>query len=541
MFRTPARSNPGKQQVAKNGKFMAPVGGWDAVSSKAAMPKDRAIVLDNWFPRPDSVEVRRGHQPHAAKSTEEPVESLMPYHGHTTATSKLWAAIATEIYDVTSAGTLGSATVTTLTNARWQYANFTTSGGHFLFIVNGADSARHYNGSAWATPTITGLTSSTFINVHVHKSRLWFIVKDSMNAAYLPTSSISGAAVAFPLGAQFRKGGYLVAMGTLTIDGGSGPDDYAVFISSQGQCAVYQGTDPDAASTWSLVGVFDVSPPIGYRCFEKVGGDLALVCVDGILPLSKALTTDRGAFDKIAITANIDNAMNEAARLYKGNFGWQLCPYPKGTAAILNVPLSENDISHQYVMNTLTGAWCRYTGQNANCWATFLDTLYFGGNDGVIYEADTGALDYNTNITCDGQTAYVYMEKASTHWKMLQPLVTTDSDGRPSVGLSTDFKDNATLGTPGGIALAGARWDQSMWDQASFGTLEINTADWTVAPGLGRCASVHFRIVTGDDPAESAQWGVGEWGACSWGVAATNDVIVRVNAFNTTYETGSFL
>jgi hypothetical protein len=272
-----------------------------------------------------------------------------------------------------------------------------------------------------------------------------------------------------------------------------------------------------------------------------VGGDLALVCVDGILPLSKALTTDRGAFDKIAITANIDNAMNEAARLYKGNFGWQLCPYPKGTAAILNVPLSENDISHQYVMNTLTGAWCRYTGQNANCWATYLDTLYFGGNDGVVYEADTGALDYNTNITCDGQGAYVYFEKSSTHWKMLQPLVTTDSDGRPSVGLSTDFKDNATLGTPGGIALAGARWDQSIWDQASFGTLEINTADWTVAPGLGRCASVHFRIVTGDDPAESAQWGVGEWGAASWGVAATNDVIVRVNAFNTTYETGSFL
>jgi hypothetical protein len=43
-------------------------------------------------------------------------------------------------------------------------------------------------------------------------------------------------------------------------------DDYAAFITSEGQVAVYSGADPASSTTWSLVGVFDIGAPIGRRC-----------------------------------------------------------------------------------------------------------------------------------------------------------------------------------------------------------------------------------------------------------------------------------
>jgi hypothetical protein len=49
---------------------------------------------------------------------------------------------------------------------------------------------------------------------------------------------------------------------------------------------------------------------------------------------------------------------------------------------IVNVPTLAGQTSYQYVMNTITGAWCRFTGWNAQCWALFNDKLFFGAPGG---------------------------------------------------------------------------------------------------------------------------------------------------------------
>jgi hypothetical protein len=536
----PLRPNPSRAPVAKGASIPAPVGGWDAVSAIADMPEDRAVVLENWFPSTGDVRVRRGHKIHGSGMGSAAVESLMPYSGVTSATSKLFAATGTVIYDTTIAGT-ASSSVTGLTNSRFQHVNFTTSGGKFLVICNGADDVRHYNGSVWATPSITGITSADCVNVNGHKNRLWFVLKDSTKAAYLATGAVAGAATTFELGGLFTKGGYLVAMGTWTRDGGAGEDDVAVFISSRGQCAAYAGTDPASADTWELVGVFDLGSPLGYRCFTKVGGDLALVNIDGVLPLSKALETDRGAAASIAITANINNAMNEAARSYATNYGWSLTPYAKGTMAILNVPIQEAETQHQYVMNTLTGAWCKFTGMNASCWAVYLDNLYFGGNSGLVYQADTSGLDVTEPIEATGQGAYNYYRSPGKlkQWKMLQPLLTTDSTSRPAVGISTDFKENASLGTPSAGQSASALYDEAVYDVDVYGIEGRTVADWTGVAGVGQCASIHFRASTGSSTV--SVWGVSDWGEDPWSGSVSGDVVMRLNGFNVIYELGGFL
>jgi hypothetical protein len=88
------------------------------------------------------------------------------------------------------------------------------------------------------------------------------------------------------------KGGFLMAMATWTVDGGQGPDDLAAFITSKGQVILYKGTDPTNANAWAMVGVFDLPPPIGRRCFMRFGADVILITSQGALPLSQALPFD---------------------------------------------------------------------------------------------------------------------------------------------------------------------------------------------------------------------------------------------------------
>ena len=405
----PLRRNSARQQVSSVAVAPAPTWGWDdGASSLADMPPDHALVLDNWFPTPSDVRVRKGHTLHGYGMGTAAVETLMVYNATSVASDKLFAVTGGSIYDVSTAGVATVSTVTGLSNNRLQYVNFTTSGGHYLWCCNGADNPHHFDGSAWAVPNVTGITKANIVHVNAHKNRLWFVMINSTKAAYLATGAIAGAATEFDLGGLLDKGGYLVAMATWTLDGGSGQDDYAVFISSKGQCAVYQGTDPASSATWSLIGVFNLGSPLGRRCFTKVAGDVALINIDGVLPLSKALRQDRGAVQEIALSNRIQNAMALAARDSFDSFGWELTPYPKGTMALLNVPITEGSEQHQYVMNTLTGAWCRFKGQNANCWAVFKEDPYFGGNTGLVLKADHGASDLTQTIDAVGQTGYTY-------------------------------------------------------------------------------------------------------------------------------------
>jgi len=292
LMRAPIKVNRNRTQVVRQATVPAPVGGWDAESPLAAMPRDHAVQLDNWFPRPGYVEVRRGHRYHAWDLGDgtSPTETLMVWQGK--ASSKMFGAAGDSIYDVTTRGQAGSAAVGSLSDAYWQWVNFTNSGANYLYIVNGTDAPRHYNGTTWATPSITGITPADAIHVNVHKKRLWFTIKDTTQAAYLATDAIAGAATTFELGSNFDRGGYLMAMATWTRDGGAGADDLAVFISSRGQLAIYQGTDPASAVTWSLIGVFEIAAPIGRRCFQRWGNDLLVITVEGVYALSSILAVD---------------------------------------------------------------------------------------------------------------------------------------------------------------------------------------------------------------------------------------------------------
>lgn len=523
----------------------APTDGWDAISPLAEMDPKRAPILDNWIPRPGYVEIRGGYAPFSSTLGTSPVETLMVYRSPTD--EKLFAASSSKIYDVSSGIDPGTVAVSSLTNARWQYVNFTPGGGtNVIQCVNGADQLQQYNGTAWSVPVITGLpggSSAGIININAQKRRLWYIMKNSSVAAFMATDATSGAvAGTLDLGALWGKGGYLVGMGAWTIDGGSGPQDYALFISSRGQVTIYSGVDPTDSTDWHLVGTFDISPPIGRRCMTRLGSDVAIITQQGLIPISQALPFDPSADRSVALTARIQNAMAVAALNGVDLFGWQFISYPSQQLGFLNVPLSENSQSCQFVINALTGGWCRFTGWNANCFEIYNNNLYWGGNEGQINQGYVGGQDWTASIDADMQCAYNWLDDPgrTKRMTMIQPLMTIGGTVTPTLAIDVDFEASnisAPIVTLGGTVL----WDTAVWDAAVWPTSTINFKQWLSVNAIGHAMAIRMKVNINTQPDESL---IGEFDVGLFDFSlfdnffSTSIPILRVNVFNSISESG---
>lgn len=459
-------------RLASHTSIPAPTGGLNDRDNIAEMKSTDAVVLDNWFPYPSYVSIRKGTTNHVTGFTA-PVETIaeyLPANG----TPKLFAASGTSIFDATATGAVGAAVQTGLANARWQDTQITTPGGAFLYMVNGVDSPRLFNGTTWtavtgaSSPAITGVTTSTLIHVCLFKSRLFFTQANSLNLYYLPTNSVGGAASLFDLGSVFRMGGQITACYAWTIDAGSGSDDHFVVITNQGEVAVYRGTDPSLASTWALIGVFNIGNPLGRRCGVKMGGDLLINCQEGVFPLSKALqsaTINRQA----AITDKIQNSISSNASLYGANFGWQLELFADENMLILNVPAG-NGQNYQFAQNTITGSWCKFTGWDARAWKYAYNGLYYGDSNS-IKKAWQGNADITSPIVGYVVPAFAYFgnRAANKYFTMVRPYF--QSTGNP--GILYAINQNFALTEPQGVLSftppTGMFWGSMFWGSMVWG------------------------------------------------------------------------
>jgi hypothetical protein len=523
----------------------SPTDGWDQISPLAEMDPKRAPILTNWVPRPGYVEARQGYFAWNKPSTS-PVESLMVYRPPSGET--MFAAAGNSIYDVSNYGT-STAVQTGLGSARWQYVgNFTPSGAAtVLQCVNGTDAMRQWNGTAWSQPVITGLqgsdTTAGFINIFAQKQRLWYIYKNSTYVYFMPTQAIQGAVAGVQdFGALFSKGGYLIAMADWTIDGGNGPQDYAAFISSRGQVALYAGTDPTNASVWALVGVFQIAPPIGYRCAYAIGSDVGVITQQGVLPISQVLPFDPSADRSVAITARIQNAMATASQIGSGFFGWELMSFPMQQLLFLNVPQAENETQVQFVMNALTGAWCDFNGWNANTFAVFNDDLYFGDNSGYVNQGYSGLADGTVGVPLDMQCAFNWFDEPGKEKRMtmIQPLLTTQGNITPSLSVDTDFATSSVVNVIT-ISAAGVVWDGAIWDVSLWPSGSTNFTQWLSVEAIGHAfaARMHFTLPASLTGTPLSVFDTATFDSSTFDGSANGSVItLQVNAFNAILETG---
>ncbi|MCA8026413.1 hypothetical protein [Burkholderia cepacia] len=338
---------------------------------------------------------------------------------------------------------------------------------------------------------ITGVDPTSLNFVIPFASRIWFIQKQSLNAYYLPPLSVGGAASAFPMQQLFRRGGYLVAAGIWTVDGGYGMQDYLCFVTSEGEIAVYGGTDPSQSSTFSLVGVYQVGTPMGNRCFLKYGGDLLYIGKDGLGPISRLLASSRVNTQQ-EFTYKIQGAISQATALYATNFGWQMLLHPIQNQLYLNVPVSTGQ-QQQFVMNTITGAWCNFSGWPANCWERFQDQIFYGGN-GVVVQAWANNLDDN-GVAIQGEALQAFQNFGSPQMKqftMVRPILESTGQPQIQIKLNVDFDVGAPEGVPTFPFPSVGVWDVSLWDRALWAPTGLTFSAWENASGIGTWGAMHI-------------------------------------------------
>jgi hypothetical protein len=465
----------------------APIGGLNARDGIDNMPPLDAVRLDNWFPTTASVNLRNGYKS-GSSGLGANVETLATYNS--TTGSQMFGAAGANIYDLSAGGAVGAAVVTGQTSARWQDLNFgsTAANKSFLYLFNGVDSPQLYDGTAWLAVTavsaiaITGVDPKLLIQAVSFKQRIYMVEKNSFRCWYLPVNSLGGAAQSLEFGGLFKLGGYLMAVASWSVDNTAGLQEFFVAISSEGEVAVYQGYDPTAAANWSIASHFRIGRPIGRRCCAKVGSDVIIITADGAFPLSKALMTDRSD-ESPALSQKIQDLINTDVQIYSANFGWQIILYPIGNKIIVNVPYQAGAASYQYVMNTITKAWCRFTGWNALCWTLFNDKIYFGTTGGLVYQADTGSNDNGANIVGDALQAFSNFDiETQKQFTGMRPVLNASSGIAPACAINADF-DTTSPSAITSSAISVTPWG-SPWG-SPWSTNNATIRVWHGATGIG--------------------------------------------------------
>ena len=184
----------------------------------------------------------------------------------------------------------------------------------------------------------------------------------------------------------------------------------------------------------------------------------------------------------IGKSSKLSGAIQDAARNYAANDGWDSVLFPEGSLLLFNIPVSSTK-SIQHVVNTTTGAPCRFTGITAKSWARFNQKLYWGGN-GVIYEY-TGRNDNGSDINAIGQQAWSDLGVPNNKRVAMQrAVIKTTGDTSYAMGIGFDFV-NPAVPPVSDVPSGGSTWDIATWDVDFWSPEESINDSWQVSCGEG--------------------------------------------------------
>lgn len=479
----------------------APVGGWNTRDPLDNMPANDAILLDNWFPREADVALREGYAEHVDGGEGASVVGLCAHESGTT--SRLIAFSNGKALNVTSDP---PSTLATGLNAAAEVFSFNFKGRSFH--LNGVNAIQSYDSTTFASAALgkDGTETQTFSSAAQtfgmgYKNRLYFGGDGNLGFWYGTVNGVTGNMLFyFPLDGVLQKGGSLVAMGALTDDTGSGRADLACFLSSKGQIAIYDGSNPGDAAAWSLVGVYDIGEPLNRFGVVKFGADLIFITRDGYIPLTSILTGGADKSRRYALSDKISSQAIDVVTRYKANAGWRVVVVPRKSMLMVNIPRSSTAFD-QHVMNTVTRSWCRFRSMPITSTAIWGGDLYFGSSDGVVYKYGDVTEDPTQGITGDAKTAWNYFDTPgrTKQFTQAQPVFASNASPLIQIGFGVDFADHVESGSIMASAAAGVGvWDEGIWDVAIWAGVEQTIRKWIGLVGLGYAGSFRVRAAESD-------------------------------------------
>ena len=503
----------------------SPVGGWNARDPVDKMDPLDAIQLDNYVPRANYCELRRGTEIFARNFPAGPVQTIMEYDS--SAVRAMLAAGGGKVASISDDGLTVTSLGTGFTSDRWQWLLWKAN----LLMFNGADTPQKFDGSTLSANTFTGtgLTPANLIGAIVYRERLFAWEAAKPWFWYGGTGSISGALTKFDLTQVASRGGNLKLVVNWTRDGGTGIDDLIVFVMSTGEALVYAGGDPGDASDWAKQGNFRMAPPLSIRGADQLGGDVVIATKDGAASLNTVLPLDRSR-QAATISDKIRRVWLDTAKTYGANDGWEVLLHPGGGLVIFNIPISTPTApdpveTRQYAMNTDTGAWCQFIGMNVRTLGLYRDEIYAGGNEegvawnsgvwnvspwysGVVAKLFSGYADLalgiegnqsETGIQGDIKPAFFDLGApgANKRFTMARPVFQSDGNLTANIGLSVDYADRVpSQSISSGTEGAGAVWNVATWDLTDWSTGYRVHKAWKTVYGIGFVGALGIRTIS---------------------------------------------
>jgi hypothetical protein len=471
----------------------APMGGLKSAMAASAMAPTDALMLYNMVASEYGLRVRLGSREWCTGLTGasvDEVRSILTFTGSTASANRVFACTSTGIWDVSSSSAAPTEVLTfagSSGDSGYGVCHVAvTSAGHFLLYCDEVNGLHVYTESTglWAAVTmggggtqISGADPATFCFVTVFKNRVLFVKKDTGDFYYTAAGSIYGAVTRFSLGTQFRAGGSLVGLWNWTYDGGAGMDDSLVAISSGGDVAIYQGTDPAAAATFGLKGVWYIgATPAGRRIATDFGGDMLILSRTGVIPLSKLVVGGSISSDQYA-TAAIGPIFNNLMLTRATIKGWSLRLHPEDNSLVVTVPTTEGAVTEQLVMALSNKSWSRYRDLPIFCCEAHEGKMYYGTVDGIVGIND----GYVDGVTLADPSSYTpvgwsvmtsFQDLGNARQKkveMIRPTILADSVS-PLYAVHARYKYTfieVSAPSPGAGALEA--WDSAVWDESVWG------------------------------------------------------------------------
>lgn len=494
--------------VSKDYTLPSPIMGLNARDSISAMNPLYAITMDNYIPQESTVVLRNGYSQHAKLGENMiGVQTLAAYEKE--GSKRLLAIYGGSAYNVTSRTEgIPNKYEVEFTASHCQTVYYKDR----LFFMNGVDTPKvfYIDDSGQETFSDWGFSAETLVPAKiiagaVSKEFLWFIEQGTLKAWY-PTEAgaVQGQLNQFDLSQVAKKGGELLAIANWTIDGGQGIDDLTVFLTSEGEALVYTGYNPNDPNNWSLKGSYQMSRPIGYKCTMKYQGDIVIISEDGYVPLSKALALGATGQSTIAFSDVISGLVLDRTITNKKKDGWHSVIYSKKSYALFNVPVGNQ--FEQHVINTNTGAWCRFTGIRSLHWCLFDGELYFG-SDNTIFKMDDGYSD--AGVPIQGIVEQAYNNLGVSQIKKVQLLNPRTKSSTPfslTIYTNMDFEERNITSAINIGSSSGSKWNKALWSNQSIQidkgykwsttrALKVNS-QWICNNSLGTMASVVFKTKT---------------------------------------------
>ena len=468
--------------VAQTHGLPAPVLGIDEQLVNNA--QDTAIVMQNFWPTEKGLEIRRGYRRVGSLGTESPPLRLIPYEGK----KELLAQYEGEEIKRLGVGLEGSEAIVadlgfSATGAPASYAEVQTEFGSFLIMVNGVDPMLVYDGDVLVRvndlevrglSSIDRVPSTNFSHVWTYGRRVFFIQKDTNSAWYLDIGSIptaSGRATELPLGAVFNHGGQLLSGFTWSVDVGDTLTDRCVFVTTNGEYAVYNG-DPDI--DFAIDGVYRAGILKSRNSFFKLGGDTHLLMSNGVKSFSEIVRGGSDGNEPNSLDKGIAGILRRT--LLDADEGDQFeAEYLRSADMVLfgnvtRLRLGPEDVvegneEQLFVRNSRIGAWATIKGWPVSAMAVLGESLYFSDKKGFLYKAWEGAID-----GVNPYTAYLRYSFGAISGLIPKKVVSLmngvwDTVGEicPEYGL-VDYQGKPAIDDPGTCFSARrCSWDECKW------------------------------------------------------------------------------